>query len=123
MRLFIKVENGVAVDHPIQEDNFKQAFPTVDRENLPPNFANFIRREYPEHGIFEVADGPTYEWNGEAFEDTYTIRAMTEEEKAEKIKQSTGLNTPEGMVFNEQTLGWEHVIPPENDESDAPVVP
>ena len=44
-------------------------------------------------------------------------------EKAEKIKQSTGLNTPEGMVFNEQTLGWEHVIPPENDESDAPVVP
>ena len=86
MRLFIKVENAIPIGHPMLEGNVKQAYPGIDLENLPSNLANFIRIERPAPGMFEVSEGPTYEWNGEAFEDTYTIRDMTEEEKAQKIE-------------------------------------
>lgn len=104
MRLFIQVENGQPVNHPIREDNLKQAFRNIDLENLPPNFAKFVRIERPVPGMFEVVEGPTYEWNGEAFEDTYTIRAMTEEEKAQKmelirIAQATVANATEENVL------------------------
>ena len=46
MELFIRIdENGQAVDHPIMGDNFRQAFPDIDVNNLPSNFARFFKSE------------------------------------------------------------------------------
>ena len=41
MELFIQIRNGQPFEHPIFGDNFRQAFPDVDVDNLPPEFARF----------------------------------------------------------------------------------
>ena len=43
MELFIQIRDGLPFGHPIYGDNFRQAFPDVDLENLPPEFARFER--------------------------------------------------------------------------------
>jgi hypothetical protein len=63
MELFICIKDGQPFEHPIFGDNFCQAFPNVDTNNLPPEFARFERIERPTLGIYEimVLDQPTYE--------------------------------------------------------------
>lgn len=84
MRLFIKMLNGQPHEHPIVEDNFKQAFPNVDLDNLPQEFANFERVSPPKAGTYEVVEGPTYELIGGVVKDVWRIRQMSEAEKQEK---------------------------------------
>ena len=43
MNLFIRIVDGQPFEHPIFEDNFKQAFPDVDLNNLPSEFLKFVR--------------------------------------------------------------------------------
>ena len=43
MRLFIQIRDGAPFEHPIQEDNFKFAFPQIDMNNLPEEFMDFER--------------------------------------------------------------------------------
>ena len=40
LELYIQIRNGQPHEHPIFADNFRQAFPDVDTENLPDTFAN-----------------------------------------------------------------------------------
>jgi hypothetical protein len=47
MKFFIQMNNGVPHEHPIFEQNFLEAFPDIDPENLPENFAKFERKEVP----------------------------------------------------------------------------
>ena len=84
MELFIKILNGQPFEHPILGDNFRQAFPHIDVNNLPPDFAKFIRVDEPIVGVYQIADGPTYEWDNNVVKDVWTIREMTEEEKENK---------------------------------------
>lgn len=81
MKLFIRIKDGVAVDHPIMEENFCQAFPHIDVNNLPPEFAEFVRLEVPPLGVYEIYEGTTYEKSGNNFQDFHHIRPMTLEEK------------------------------------------
>lgn len=46
MRLFIRIKNGQPFEHPIMEDNFKQAFPHIDVDNLPAEFMNYVYEPY-----------------------------------------------------------------------------
>ena len=86
MKLFIRIENNVTVEHPIVEDNFIQAFPEIDINNLPANFAIFHRVEKPNKcKIFEVEEC-SYYFDGSVAKDVWSTRAMTEQEKQEKIK-------------------------------------
>ena len=77
------------------EDNFRAAFPWIDPDNLPPEFANFKRDTPPPTGglddPFEVyhadyvlnavaAGGPVYE-------DRWRVREMTSEEKTEAVAE------------------------------------
>jgi len=81
MELFIRVKNGQPFEHPIFGDNFRQAFPHIDTDNLPPEFARFTRIEMPVLGPHEIYEGVTYERDGDGFIDVHHVRPMTEEEK------------------------------------------
>ena len=81
MQLYIQIKNGIAFEHPITEDNLLQAIPDINVNNPPPEFAKFTRLEC---NIvckrFEVPD-VRYVKNGDAWEDGWYCREMTEVEK------------------------------------------
>ena len=81
MELYIQIRDGQPFEHPIFGDNFRQAFPDIDTNNLPPEFAKFER--IPQNvtpGQFEVAE-TRYEWSGSIVTDVWYLRPMTNEEK------------------------------------------
>lgn len=118
MAYYIKVENGQAVDHPITEENLIQAFPGIDINNLPPEFAVFERVGYPVLGPYEIYTGHTYENNNGVFRDVHSVREMTSEEKTAKqdqVRQSYARTGFVGWVFNETTCTFDPPVPfPEN---------
>jgi len=86
MELYIRIINGQPFEHPIFGDNFKEAFPNVDVNNLPSEFARFERIEKPNTcGTFEIEEC-SYQWVDGVVKDVWTARAMTTEEIV--IKQS-----------------------------------
>ena len=103
MELFIQIRNGQPFEHPIFGDNFRQAFPNVDTENLPPEFARFVRINPPTIGIFDVCEVGAYELVDGAYTDVYTVRAMTDEEKVAKIAEAKA-RLPDNWTLNEETL-------------------
>lgn len=82
MDLYIRVENGQPVEHPIMGDNFREAYPDIDVNNLPPEFARFTRIAPPQANWDEVYIGVTYEWDGTGFTDVHHVRKKTDEEIA-----------------------------------------
>lgn len=115
MRLFIKVENGQAVGHPILEENFRQAFPDVDLDNLPQEFSLFERVEQPEIKPYEIYLGSTYEKFGDVFKDVHNFKNMTSRQKTEKINKTKEIwaNGPAyaSWIFNEETCSFQPPIP------------
>jgi hypothetical protein len=91
MELFIQIRDGQPFEHPIFGDNFREAFPHIDVNNLPPEFARFERIE-PQYnaGEFEVNE-VEYKFFGDVVRDVWYVRAKTEEEieayKQDKINQ------------------------------------
>jgi len=86
MELFIRIKDGQPFRNPIMGDNFRQAFPDVDTNNLPPEFAKFERVEMPVIGVYQilVLPDPTYELVDGIYKDVWHIREMTAEEKSAK---------------------------------------
>ena len=118
MELFIQVRSGEALDHPITAENFQQAFPDVDVNNLPADFARFVRVERPTLGVYEVYEGVTYDRVGEAFMDVHHVRQMTDEEKLEKQNEMkaywANINFA-SWIFNEATCEFDPPTPYPND--------
>ena len=108
MELFIRVKDGKAFEHPIFGDNFRQAFPGIDTDNLPPEFARFVRVAPPTTGLFEVCEEFVYELVDGVYTDVHNVRPMTAEEKAVKISQARARLRP-NWTLNEETL---REIPP-----------
>lgn len=116
MELYIRIKNGQPFEHPIFGDNFRQAFPDVDINNLPPTFARFTRVPEPVLGVYEVCEGCTYEKQADgSYMDVHHVRAMTEEEKTEKqnkVKADwTATNSFASWVFNEDTCSFNPPTP------------
>lgn len=112
MEMYIRIKNGKPFEHPILGDNFRQAFPDVDINNLPPEFATFAYIPPPELAVYEVCDECTYEWDGGIVTSVYHVRAMTEEEKtnmqdAVKLAHAENTNGYASWVFNEETCSFE----------------
>lgn len=106
MRFFIRLENGQPIDHPIIEENMIQAFPEVDLDNLPENFAEFVRVDVPAIGTYEIYEGSSYQWVDGVVKDVHTIRPMTEKEKIANQNIIEDLLTEQrypSWVFDEQT--------------------
>ena len=110
MELFIQIQNGQPFEHPIMSDNFSEAFPDVDVENLPSEFAKFVRVEMPMVNVYEVYEGVTYELIDGFYRDVHHVRPMTDQERADKInaKRSTVPEEwTEEWTFVEEWCSWE----------------
>ena len=115
MSLYIQLENGKPINHPILEDNLKQAFPEMDLNNLPETFARFERVLVPVVGVYEVSQGATYEWVDGVVKDVHHRRAMTEEERTAKQdavkaewQQNNGFAS---WIFNEEFCRFDPPVP------------
>jgi hypothetical protein len=114
MELYIQIVNGQPFQHPIMGDNFRQAFPDVDVNNLPSKFAKFVRVELSTLGVYDLHVGSTYEWQGGVVTDAHQVRAMTAEEitaKQNTVKADWAQNGFASWVFNETTCTFEPPIP------------
>ena len=103
MELYIRIKDGKPFEHPILGDNFRQAFPNIDTNNLPPEFARFVRVDRPPIGVFEVYVDCTYELVDGVYTDVHNVRLMTAEEKAAKIAEAKA-NLRPNWTLNEETL-------------------
>jgi hypothetical protein len=85
MNLYIRIENGQAVDHPALEDNLIDALGSV-----PDNWERFNRVEAPTPNLYQVLDPvePSYQKVDGVWTDVWTIRDMTDEEKS-TLQEST----------------------------------
>ena len=83
MNLYIKVDNGQAIDHPVMMDNLFQAF-----GKIPPEYQQFIRIAKPTPSVYQTFDSeePTYQFNSTIgyWWDVWSLRDMTDAEKAAK---------------------------------------
>lgn len=115
MNLYIQIVDNKPIDHPIIEDNFVRAFPNIDTENLPPNFAKFQRVEKPIIGIYQVYDeGVVYEWEDGVVKDVHQVRAMSEEEiltLQNQVKSDWETNGFDSWIFNEETCSFDPPMP------------
>ena len=107
MELFIQIRDGLPFGHPIYGDNFRQAFPDVDLENLPPEFARFERIEAPTLTPYEVYEGVTYELDNGVYKDMHHTRPMTDAEMSAKIDEAKARRHPDDWVFNEAVCAWQ----------------
>lgn len=113
MNLYIRIENGQPVNHPIAETNLISVVPEIDVNNLPSDYARFIRVEIPELGPYEVCIS-TYQWDGDVVTDVHHIRAMTEEEKTARqdaVKADWAATGYASWVFNEGDCTFYPSIP------------
>jgi hypothetical protein len=93
MELYIQVRDGQPFEHPIMGDNFKSAFPHIDVNNLPPEFARFERINEPKPKVFEVVENAGYAWVDGVVKDVWILRPMTAEEESSKRQDLTvGVN-------------------------------
>jgi len=123
MELYIQIKDGQPFEHPIFGDNFRQAFPNVDTNNLPPEFARFERINRPTLGAYEImiAEEPTYELIDGVYKDVWHKRDMTAEEKTAKQQSVIGaFNAREqaenwsAWVFDEATCTMKPpILPPD----------
>jgi len=81
MKLYIETENGVTKNHPAFEDNIMQAFGAI-----PEHWEPFTRVERPVPTTYQVleSDEPVYAKVDGVWTDVWTVRDMTDEEKAAK---------------------------------------
>lgn len=103
MELFIRIVDGQPFEHPIFGDNFRQAFPDVDVNNLPPEFARFERIEAPVCGDYEKTV-LTYGWVDGIVQDIWTIVEMTAEEKTEVDRIKAELLAQRVRLMNESGI-------------------
>jgi hypothetical protein len=115
MELYIRIKDGEPFEHPIFGDNFREAFPDVDVNNLPSDFAKFERIQAPILGPYEKNQSVRYEIGEDGIcRDVWSCEKMTEEEviaKQEAVKKFWAENekTPKTWIFNEESCSF---VPP-----------
>ena len=111
LELYIEIENGVAINHPILGDNLRQAVPDIDTDNLPSNYAKFTRCPAPKLGPYDIYKGNSYELVDGVYTDVHTIEQVTDEEKLalQNIAKEKWNNTYPSWVFDDATCAF---IPP-----------
>ena len=119
MELYIRIADGQPVDHPILGENFRQAFPQIDTNNLPADFARFVRVDRPlAQSIYQyVGTEPTYQWVDGVVQDVWEVRDMTAEEKAERIALAMARQPFPSWIFDEATCLWSPPVPLPEDAS------
>ena len=117
MELYIRIVDGQPVDHPILGDNFRQAFPYIDTNNLPDNFARFVRVAKPSYDrVYQyISNEATYQWVDGVVMDVWENRDMTAEERAAKIAHAMQFQPYPSWTFSEETCNWNPPVPKPED--------
>ena len=121
MNLYIKVEEGIPVDHPMLEDNIKDAYPEVDLQNLPSWLMPFERTPIPTYGPYEVFTHTTYQIDNGVCRDLHHIRQLSDIEKHQlqlRIKTSWasgGAIQYPSWIWNEELCSYTPPLPYPND--------
>jgi hypothetical protein len=102
MELYIRIVDAQPFEHPILGDNFRQAFPNLDVNNLPAEFARFERIEAPECGEYQKTV-LTYGWVDGMVKDIWAIVEMTAEEKAEVDRVKAEILAERARIMEEQS--------------------
>jgi hypothetical protein len=115
MELFIRIKDGQPFENPIFGDNFRQAFPDIDTNNLPPEFVQFVRVKPPVLGPYEKNQTVSYQLVDGFYTDVFSVEQMTAEEIA--VKQQVTKDTwverdgYTSWTFNETTCAFEAPTP------------
>ena len=119
MELFIRIKDGQPFEHPILGNNFRQAFPDVDTNNLPAEFARFVRVEVPMLGPYEKNQTVSYQLINGVYTDVFVCEQMTAEEIAATQQDAKDLWTANGgfasWIFNDSTCKFDPPSPKPND--------
>jgi hypothetical protein len=87
-KLYIRVSEGIPIEHPMLEETLVQVFPDIDLNNLPNWVLPFQRIEPPPYDpidhVYKVREC-SYENVDGVVKDLWYFRDMTPEEKQEKI--------------------------------------
>ena len=113
MNLYILLQDGQPINHPMLETNVLMVFPGIDLNTLPENICKFNRVQKPSIGVYQVFEEPevTYEIKEDGIcYDVWHYRDMTAEEKQAKI---------DILVQNKPYPSW--VIDTENYTYNPPV--
>jgi hypothetical protein len=108
MRFFIQVVDGQPHQHPILEDNMREAFPGIDLDNLPEGFAEFIRLDPADVplGYYE-AHVEQYVWDGAFVRDNWGVRPMTTEEHDAKFAAGVAMfETSRAALIERGVYEW-----------------
>lgn len=114
MELFIRIKDGQPFEHPIMEDNFRKAFSSVNTNNLPAEFARFVRVAPPALGPYEKNQTVSYQLVGGVYTDVFSVEQMSAEEIAAKqqaVKDAWALNGITSWTFNESTCMFDPPTP------------
>jgi hypothetical protein len=119
MNLLIRIKDGVPFEHPILLDNFLSAFPNVDINNLPPEFAWFKRVARPVLGVYEKNQTVSYELVDGVYTDVWRAQPMTEQEKIDlqnttKAKWAVDPGWT-SWIFNEEICRFDPPVPVPSD--------
>ena len=128
MKLYIKIENGQPVGHPITAENYKQCFPEHNVDDIPDGYAEFVRVPKPSYGPYECcAEYSTYVWDNNIVKDHWDIRPLTDKEKNQSMEfhksrwiEIGGTERHPSWIFNEETCSY---VPPIPLPSDANTLP
>jgi hypothetical protein len=117
MELFIRIKDGQPFEHPIFGDNFREAFPHVDVNNLPPDFARFERVQPPVWGPYDKNQRVTYERGADGvYRDVWACDPMTADEvkaKQDEVKAQWAASdvTFKSWAFDEEKCAFEAPVP------------
>lgn len=96
-KLYIKVVDGVIIDHPMYIDSVKALYPSFDGINLPETIKEFMPVERPKVNPFQESEF-SYVFDGDVVKHLWTVRDKTEEEKQNLIDAIGEL--PDGMYID-----------------------
>lgn len=119
MELYIRIKDGQPFEHPIFADNFRAAFPHIDTNNLPPDFARFERVPAPAIGVYEKLSVSYANRGDGVYHDAWSVSLMTAAEKAAKqqeVKDTWAKGGYPSWSFDEATCSF---VPPVKMPSDG----
>jgi hypothetical protein len=109
MRLFIKVENGMPINHPASEDNLFQSL-----GEIPLDWEPFVRETRPTVGVYQILESEetTYQKVNGIWTDVWALRDMTGDEKlakqnAKKEWWAINQKNRSTWIFNETTCDFD----------------
>ena len=117
INFYIQMRDGQPYQHPILEQNMREAFPDVDLDNLPDSFCYFVRVNRPDLGPYEKNQTCSYvpvEGSLKTYTDEWSCENMTAEEitaKQNAVKAAWVQNGYPSWTFNEATCAFEPPTP------------